>query len=440
MSSSRHSTSRPQRARRWATVGALLFFVACGGDDNRATNARVVEETIDPVPAPPSVPKAKRTNDGARAQRNLEAELRSLAAQNERRMLDRSRMARYIGLSLGRAEFFGVVSEYDRALAVTARFVAAKPELANAHLLRAQVLARVHRFSEAELALTKATELGASEARVAATRIPILSATRHLDEALALHDSFPPSGADALALGGRALLHVERGDTEAAVAAMEHALAQQRGISPFPVAWTYMQLGLMWQREGQTARARDHFEAAIERLPGYAPARGHLAAIEAERGNTARAIELVTPLVESSGDPEYAGQLSQWLADAPAAQMLERAKTGYNALTQRHPAAFADHAATFWQGPGADPARAHQLALHNLTVRPTDAAFQLALDTAHASQADADAACVLADRATALPSPSAYLLFTAARAYQTCNRPTEATAALTAAQTSPRAR
>src|ERR1700681_3472704 len=57
---------------------------------------------------------------------------------------------------------------------------------------------------------------------------------------------------------------------------------------------------------------------------------------------------------------------------------LARAGAGFEALLARHPLAFADHAAEFYLGAGANPERAWVLAEQNLAARPTDRAFGLA--------------------------------------------------------------
>ncbi len=73
----------------------------------------------------------------------------------------------------------------------------------------------------------------------------------------------------------------------------------------------------------------------------------------------------------------------------------------YDELTSAHPAAFADHAARFWLGPGDDPEKAHGFALANLASRPNAVAVDLALTTALAT-GRAREACDLADRALGL--------------------------------------
>jgi hypothetical protein len=54
-------------------------------------------------------------------------------------------------------------------------------------------------------------------------------------------------------------------------------------------------------------------------------------------------------------------------------------------LLARHRAAFLDHAARFWLGPGADPMRAAGLAEENAALRPTAEARALLASTRAAS-------------------------------------------------------
>ena len=58
------------------------------------------------------------------------------------------------------------------------------------------------------------------------------------------------------------------------------------------------------------------FEAALRRVPAYAPARGHLAEVEAELGEIDSAISRLHSLAVSSDDPDYAAQLARILGDA----------------------------------------------------------------------------------------------------------------------------
>jgi hypothetical protein len=89
----------------------------------------------------------------------------------------------------------------------------------------------------------------------------------------------------------------------------------------------------------------------------------------------------------------------------------------------KHPEAFADHAARFYLGAGANPARALQLAKLNLGNRTTPEAFDLAL-TAALQAGDAKVACAIADhaRATLHQLPTPHLEFLARKADESCGR------------------
>src|SRR5690606_33334840 len=134
------------------------------------------------------------------------------------------------------------------------------------------------------------------------------------------------------------------------------------------------QHGLVWMREDDLERARAFFAAAHARLPRYAPAAGHLAEVEAARGDVARAVALLQPLAETADDPDYAAQLARILGEAGRAEdarpWRERAAARYATLLAAHPEAFADHAAEFWLAAGGDPARALGYAERNLANRP----------------------------------------------------------------------
>jgi hypothetical protein len=65
--------------------------------------------------------------------------------------------------------------------------------------------------------------------------------------------------------------------------------------------------------------------------------------------------------------------------------VLAEARRGFDALVERHPAAFADHAARFWLDAGDDAERAFELAAANLEVRRTPEAHALMVESALAT-------------------------------------------------------
>jgi hypothetical protein len=137
----------------------------------------------------------------------------------------------------------------------------------------------------------------------------------------------------------------------------------------------------MWLARGDLPRARRWLGPVHRRLPDYAPARGHLAEVEAALGETDTAVARLRPLTVTSDDPDYPAQLARILSDVgrvtEAREWRTRAAARYDELLARHPEAFADHAAEFWLHAGADPHRALWLATRNLEVRPTPRAHDL---------------------------------------------------------------
>ena len=121
--------------------------------------------------------------------------------------------------------------------------------------------------------------------------------------------------------------------------------------------------------------ARSSFDAALRRVPAYAPARGHLAEVEAQLGEIDSPLSRLYALAKSSDDPDYAAQLARILADAgrdgESRHWRRLAAARFDELVASRPEAFADHAAEFWLAAGADPDKALRLAKINVEVRNT---------------------------------------------------------------------
>jgi hypothetical protein len=117
----------------------------------------------------------------------------------------------------------------------------------------------------------------------------------------------------------------------------------------------------MWLGTGDLPAARAWFDAAVQRVPAYAPALGHRAEVDAAMGARAAAVSSLRPLTTSSDDPEYAATLARVLQVAghrwEAEQWRLRAAARYDELVSCHPEAFADHAADFWLTVGGDRRR-----------------------------------------------------------------------------------
>jgi Tetratricopeptide repeat len=338
---------------------------------------------------------------------------------------------------LARGQLLGRVADYERAAALADELVRAAPKSFEARLLRADARATFHEFASAITDLEEAAKLGAPAAAVDAARAAIFQATGRDDEALALRKRALDERRElrTLALYATALADVGR------VAEAEDAFIEAqygyRDVSPLPVAWLYLQHAIVVQRAGRLARARELLEAAHARLPAYAPATGHLAAVLAATGERERAAALLRPLVERSDDPEYWGQLATLDSRAApgasagasastsagtandAVQLRALAAKRYDELIAKHPAAFADHAARFWLDTGGDAKKALALAQKNLATRQTRDAWKLAIEAALAAK-DPRTACRLARDAASVAHPDAALHVAAAQAYTAC--------------------
>ena len=184
---------------------------------------------------------------------------------------------------------------------------------------------------------------------------------------------------DRVALGA---LLADMGEFDDADEIYRQALRGYQDVSPFPVAWVCFQLGMLWGElvpEPQLARAEHWYRKAVASLPCYVRARVHLAEICSATGRAGEAEAMLRPAL-ASGDPEVSWRLADVLhaegSVDEAASQLEAARSGFEALLDKHLLAFADHGAEFYIGSGGDPLRALELAQINLRNRPTLRAFE----------------------------------------------------------------
>jgi hypothetical protein len=96
-----------------------------------------------------------------------------------------------------------------------------------------------------------------------------------------------------------------------------------------------------------------------------------------------------------------------------------RAAARFEEVLARLPLAYADHAASFYLGPGRDAGRALELAKVNAANRPTDEAVELWLTAAQAAGSAAET-CAAATRAAGLTHATSALRERAAAALRGC--------------------
>jgi tetratricopeptide (TPR) repeat protein len=296
---------------------------------------------------------------------NLQAQIDGLAAQLAGARSSRApavaERARLVDLLILRGEVLGRIADYECAAELALVLVRDAPDHGAACLARARTRATFHRFAEALADLDAAGRCGAGQATLDAERAAILQAVGCYAEARVLRRDAAERRPDFTTLGALAVLEAERGEVAQAERLFTEARRRYRGVSPFPVASLDFRRGLMWLGERDLPAARAWFDAAVGRVPAYAPALGHLAEVDAALGAGDTAIDRLRPLAASSDDPHYAASLAGVLSDAGHPQEAENwrisAATRYDELMLRHPEAFVDHASDFWLTVGGDSAK-----------------------------------------------------------------------------------
>ena len=318
---------------------------------------------------------------GAIALLNLGAQIEALEPQVR---LGRSSIETRVGvielISL-RGLILGRIADYERAEELADQLVHDAPDDASAFLARARARAVFHRFHDALIDLDHAERLSLDSETANSERAAIFQALGRYDEALALREEAVRRRATFESLAALVGLHAERGEIVAAEKRYAESRSRYRGVSPFPLALLDFQMGRMWMDNDQLDQARSSFDAARRRVPAYAQAQGHLAEVDAQLGEIDSAVASLQKLAESADDPDYAAQLARILGHAGPNSKSRfwrgLAAARYDDLIESHPEAFADHAAEFWLGVGADLDKALRLARMNLDVRDTPRARSL---------------------------------------------------------------
>ncbi len=426
----------------------LLVFALPLGCKKAAEREPPRPRTLAPTPAP-DLPELPETIDAKAIAKGLDyriGKLRSVVAKQADATSQASYGSQLVSELLEDASIRGRLASFSEAVRLAERLVSdhgeAKPEL---YITLARALGAVHRFDEASAALDKAVASGnVKEGALSLQRASIALAKgqpRRAWELLkAQSKSMPSTG--LLVLTAVAL--ADLGEIEGAESEFRRALTgHQKGSAPGPIARALFHWGRVAERQGKRARAKQLYQLAFDRLPIYAPLVSHFAGLEAEAGDKAKAIELLEALVTQSDDPEHLAQLGELVRESNVSRstaLIEKARLGYDALLAAHWQAFADHAARFYLGAGADPKKALGLATMNLENRKSDEAYQLYLDAAHANADNSEATCAHARAAAAFENASAYVLFAASRSLKACGDEAGAAAALGRADSARRAR
>jgi len=371
--------------------------------------------------------KERLTTDPKIALQNLDGQIEELEKAHARSPEALQFTGTLVGLLATRAQYLGRLSDYDRALALAEEAIHRAPGNASALLMRAGARSSLHLFSDAMTDIDQATATGAEPETIAPLRASIFQAQGHLREALAIWRKLGSSDSDIRTLGSLAVAEGEAGNRAEALRLFSAAVQHYRDVSPFPIAWIELQEGMMWERDGELAKAQSHYEAARRYVPQYAPATEHLASVLMGQGEHRKAAALLRPVADSCEDPELAVLLATTLVQLgdlkEGARYELAARERYEALVHRHPEAFGDHAARLWLTE--NPAKAFALARQNLANRRTPDAFELTISAALAA-GEQTAACELADEALALDKPAPRIHQLAMRAFDACGQPDRA--------------
>jgi tetratricopeptide (TPR) repeat protein len=274
------------------------------------------------------------------------------------------------------------------------------------------VLARIHRLDEARAAARRVRQLAREPddwEELAATSDD--AAGDHA-RAAADRERAARQWPAPVRLTARATSQARLGRVDEALAVMPRAAAAIRQPPAAQVAWILLQWARLYEQRGEPAAARQLLEAAHARMPGPVEVTVHLAeAIRATGGDPA-ALALAALAADPHADPRPAPH-PDLLA---LAGRIDDARAAWERHVAALPEAFADHAARFYLGAGADPRRALALARQGLAHRPSEEARALTVEAALRAGEPA-LACALALPLAAGSRPQQFLAW---RAFTAC--------------------
>lgn len=329
---------------------------------------------------------AKRYTSGRIALANLSASIESLQVlrSNGASVADLLTLSNLLFLH---GDLLGRISAHDRAELVATEGIELSTDMGLVFFTRARLAGRFHRFGQAFLLLDRAAEAGYARREIDIEQASLLQATGKYREALILRERLASDDPGIHTVGALATLLAEMDEWGQAEQRYAGALESDHGMSPIPAAQLLFEWGVNAMRRGDLERAEEILCDLDTILPGHVPGRGHRAEVALARGALDRALALITPLLAIADDPEYRATHAEILEErgeaTSARTEAERAAAEYNQLLARRPEAYADHAAFFFIGVGADPQRALQLAEANWKLRDTPRSRRLLEKASH---------------------------------------------------------
>lgn len=355
----------------WILLAAVLVLGCRGEQKSKIKDDAAPTRAASSVSAIPKVPASPPGDD----------DLHSLDVDLARRATGPAD-GQLVNLLLARAALTQQLEDYVAALARSEEWLEKFPTAPAALEVRALALSRVHRFADAKAVIGKLAPLDADKARELTAVID--EATGHPERATPLREEAARILVRPETLTTLAANLALRGRLPDAIALVPKAAAAVHDNSAVTLSWLFFQWGRLYEQSGQLAQARDLFAEAHRRMPGYLEATVHLAQTMTATGQDPKA--LVAEALARTRHPELL---------ALAGKTAE-ARDGWERYVTALPEAFADHAARFYLGAGADPTRALALAQQNLANRDTAEARSLAAEAALAA-GDAARACQLVE-------------------------------------------
>ncbi len=398
-------------------AAALVVFVSgCSG----CGDAPAPLGAASAAPVGLEVGTGKKTTSATIATNNLNAKV-----TNSEKLVASGRdpvgsRAHLIGSLLERVDKLGKVSDLDRVVQLEAD-LAKMPPTDSVLMARVSALSAAHQFGAALAQLDEVDKMLLRPSGLRMTRASILLATGRYEEACQLFAAERVEWSNHVSLSMEAICISHLGRIEEADRLFADAEYAYRDNSPFMLGWIWFERGSMWERAGDVDKAKSLYRATLDRLPTYAHAAGHLAQLVP----ASEAEAILAPVLAVSDDPEYKavlGLAKEELAPGSGRAHLDEAKRGYDALMEKHPLAFADHAGWFYLEAAKDPAKAAEVATRNLTNRRTHEAYELAL-AALMGAGQTARACEIADEAAKLKHRPPRLEALSAKVYAGCGKP-----------------
>ncbi len=336
------------------------------------------QSTQEPNAAIPSV----KTTQGDLAINNLNAQIEGMKKDLQENPDAVMVLDSLVPRLLTRAYFLGTISDYQEAEQLIEDFPNKNED--RYILLKANLLAKLHRFKEAEQLLS---QLDSETSKKAEQEIATIQLAQGSFEGALNYwqnqvEKFPSFDSYA----NLAVLNGSLGAYEEAEKFFDLAISSYTDVSPFPVAWLSFQMGMMWaEHADRPDLAEAYYQQALSYLPQYVTAAIHLAEIDLDSDRPQLALNRLLQIKETEA-PEYHAVLGEVLIanhqSKEAEQNIQKAEQLYEAFLKKYPQAFYHHAAEFYVGIGGQAQLGFTLALKDLSSRKTFFTYRTAIEAA----------------------------------------------------------